>query len=346
MTPPLQVARGAVTAADGVLLVDKPAGCTSHDVVGMTRRMAATRKVGHAGTLDPMATGLLVLGVGRATRLLTYLVGMDKTYEATIRLGQETLTEDAEGEVTSSRGCPVEDASAFGSRLARALGELTGQVQQVPSAVSAIKVGGVRSYKRVRDGQKVELSARPVTVYRLEARGEPRVARAADGTRVVDLDVSVSCSSGTYVRAIARDLGIVLGCGGHLTALRRTAVGPFEVAQADGPRALSAAVEADAQLSRPCGLATLPLGAVARRCFPALALNEAQARAVSHGQYLSGDLLEAAVPPADPAPRTGTARSGPVVAAFAPDGGLVALLSRSKGRARPVLVLAPAGAAP
>ena len=178
-----EVARGAVTAADGLLLVDKDSGVTSHDVVAATRRLAATRKVGHAGTLDPMATGLLVLGVGRATRLLTYLVGADKTYEATIRLGQTTLTEDAEGEVVTSPGCPPparwpDGAAGFSARLASALAGLTGQIEQVPSAVSAIKVDGVRSYARVRGGEDVRLPARPVTVHSLERRGAPRPARA------------------------------------------------------------------------------------------------------------------------------------------------------------------------
>ena len=243
------VPRGAVPASDGILLVDKPQGLTSHDVVGATRRLAATRKVGHAGTLDPMATGLLLLGVGRATRFLTYLVGADKTYAATIRLGLETTTEDAEGEVTAAHGCRIDDLS--GDRLQKALAGLAGQIQQVPSAVSAIKVDGVRAYKRVRDGQDVELEARPVTIHDLRLTGEPRqagvdLAGAAAGgvatgaetdgaegeVQVVDLDVVVSCSSGTYVRALARDLGQALGCGAHLTALRRTGVGPFDVGQA------------------------------------------------------------------------------------------------------------------
>ena len=231
------VPRGAVPASDGILLVDKSQGLTSHDVVGATRRLAATRKVGHAGTLDPMATGLLLLGIGRATRFLAYLVGADKTYAATIRLGLETTTEDAEGEVTAVHGCRIDDLS--GDHLQKALAGLTGQIQQVPSAVSAIKVDGVRAYKRVRDGQDVELSARPVTIHELRLTGEPRKtitdgARSdvSDAVEAVDIDILVSCSSGTYVRALARDLGRALGCGAHLTALRRTAVGPFDVDEA------------------------------------------------------------------------------------------------------------------
>lgn len=345
-----QVARGAVSAADGLLLVDKPAGISSHDVVAATRRLAATRKVGHAGTLDPMATGLLVLGVGRATRLLTYLVGADKDYEATLRLGQETLTEDAEGEITAGAGCRPEDLPA--ARLSTALAGLTGEIMQVPSAVSAIKVGGVRSYARVRQGEAVELAARPVTISSLELRGQPRAATAADGTAVVDLDLGVSCSSGTYVRAIARDLGAALGCGAHLTALRRTRVGPFDVGEAATLEALSAQVEADAASTRPGGLRVLGLSEAARRCFPAVELTGAEAGAVSHGQALPASALGRAQAPARPiAPKAAAAKGaeevegtgpGPVVAAFAPDGAVVALLAAKGSRARPVLVLAPA----
>ena len=186
--PRLRAPRGAVTAADGLLLVDKPAGPTSHDVVAAVRRLAATRRVGHAGTLDPMATGLLVLGVGRATRLLTHLVGADKTYEATVRLGQETLTEDAQGEVTASAGCPAPDSwpgggAGLARRLDDALRALTGEIMQVPSAVSAIKVDGVRSYARVRGGQGVELPARAVSIHALARRGDPRPARGRHARR-------------------------------------------------------------------------------------------------------------------------------------------------------------------
>jgi tRNA pseudouridine55 synthase len=200
-------------APDGLLVVDKPGGWTSHDVVGRVRRLAHTRKVGHAGTLDPMATGVLVLGIGRATRLLGHLALTDKTYTATIRLGATTVTDDAEGEVVEVRDASeVTDAAVAGAMAA-----LTGEIAQVPSSVSAVKVDGVRSYARVRAGEAVELAARRVTVSRfalLERRGD-------------DLDVVVDCTSGTYVRALARDLGAALGVGGHLTALRRTRVGPF-----------------------------------------------------------------------------------------------------------------------
>ena len=341
--PRLRAPRGAVTAADGLLLVDKPAGPTSHDVVAAVRRLAATRRVGHAGTLDPMATGLLVLGVGRATRLLTHLVGADKTYEATVRLGQETLTEDAQGEVTASAGCPAPDSRPGGGaglvrRLDDALRPLTGEIMQVPSAVSAIKVDGVRSYARVRGGQGVELPARAVSVHALARRGDPRPARAGDGTHVVDLDLHVDCSSGTYVRAIARDLGAALGCGAHLTALRRTRVGPFDVGEAAGLDALCARVEADAATARPQGLSVLPMAAAARRCFASVELTADEARALGHGRMLPADLLDRARAPERP---VASKAAGRVVAGLAPDGAVVALLVRQGSRARPVTVLAP-----
>ena len=354
------VARGAATAADGVLLVDKPRGLTSHDVVGATRRLAATRKVGHAGTLDPMATGLLVLGIGRATRFLTYLVGADKTYESTIRLGMETTTEDAEGQVIAARGCRIDDL--IEGRLQEALASLTGRIQQVPSAVSAIKVNGVRAYKRVRDGQNVELEARPVTIHELRLTGEPRqagvdlpgaaagdaLAGAEDGVggevQVVDLDVVVSCSSGTYVRALARDLGRTLGCGAHLIALRRTGVGPFDIGQAHTLTALSEQVETDTATPDPRGVTTVPLEEVARRCFERLDLTEAEARGLRFGQPLDIAALERAQSPMGNAVPVASkeAPGQRVVAGFAPDGRLVALLTPRGSRARPVLVLDPA----
>ena len=354
------VARGAATAADGVLLVDKPRGLTSHDVVGVTRRLAATRKVGHAGTLDPMATGLLVLGIGRATRFLTYLVGADKTYESTIRLGMETTTEDAEGQVVAARGCRIDDL--IEGRLQEALASLTGRIQQVPSAISAIKVNGVRAYKRVRDGQEVELEARPVTIHELRLTGEPRQAGvdlpgaaagdasagAEDGVggevQVVDLEVVVSCSSGTYVRALARDLGRTLGCGAHLIALRRTGVGPFDVGQAHTLTALSEQVETDAATPDPRGVTTVPLEEVARRCFERLDLTEAEARGLRFGQPLDVAALERAQSPVgNTVPVASKEAPGQrVVAGFAPDGRLVALLTPRGSRARPVLVLDPA----
>ena len=349
-----------MAARDGIVLIDKPAGLTSHDVVARTRRLAATRKVGHAGTLDPMATGLLVLGVGRATRLLTYLVGADKTYEATVRLGQDTLTEDAEGEVTASLGCSAPASwpggqAAFNRRLDDALHALTGPIMQVPSAVSAIKIDGVRSYKRVRGGEDVALPARSITIHSLTCAGAPVVARAADGAGAVDVDVDVvdlplhvSCSSGTYVRALARDLGARLGTGAHLTALRRTSVGPFEVSRARSLDDLAVEVAEDAARPDPAGLTTLSLSAVARRCFPVIELDAAESVAIRHGQALPVEVLEGAVrttgaPQAAGAQDAGAARDHHgVTAGFAPNGDVVALLARKGGRARPVLVLSPA----
>lgn len=203
----------------GFALIDKPAGWTSHDVVGRLRRLYQQRRVGHAGTLDPMATGVLVVGLGHATRLLRFVQGQPKTYEATIRIGIGTLTDDAEGEVVAEPGWEWDPAG-----LSAAITALTGDIQQVPSAVSAVKVAGVRSYARVRGGEKVELPARPVRVDRFEVVGAPR--RGPGG---FDVDVVVECSSGTYVRALARDLGLAMGTAAHLTALRRTAIGSITI---------------------------------------------------------------------------------------------------------------------
>jgi len=287
-----------VTAPDGLLVVDKPAGWTSHDVVGRCRRLAATRKVGHAGTLDPMATGVLVLGVGRATRLLGHLALTDKAYDATVRLGVTTVTDDAEGEVLTAQ-----DASAVTDEAVRSgLAALTGAISQVPSAVSAVKVDGVRSYARVRAGEQVELAARSVVVSRLDLR-----ARRGD-----ELDVSVECMSGTYVRALARDLGAALGVGAHLTALRRTRVGPFHLSQA---RTLE-------QSEQQLGL--LPLDAAVAASFDRRELDADEAVALSYGKRLA------------PTGAAGT------VGAFAPDGRCIALLEDRDGAARPVVVFAPA----
>ena len=312
MPVPRPDAPGTVPTPDGILVVDKPQGWTSHDVVARARRLCATRKVGHAGTLDPMATGVLVLGVGRATKLLTFLVGCDKDYTATVRLGRATLTDDAEGEVTASAG-----ASGIGrdAVLAAAL-PLTGTIEQVPSAVSAIKVKGERAYSRVRSGESVELAARPVTVSRFVV-GEAR-AGEVDGIAVLDVDVEVTVSSGTYVRALARDLGAALGCGGHLTALRRTRVGGFALADAHPLAELEAR-----QGER---MPATPLADAARAAFAVREIDEAQARTLGYGQR-----LESAQP----------GRTEPV-AAIAPDGTLVAMLDESRPTARSLVVFAPA----
>lgn len=287
------------SVGDGLLVIDKPAGWTSHDVVGRVRRLAETRKVGHAGTLDPMATGVLVLGIGRATRLLGHLALTDKAYDATIRLGATTVTDDAEGEVVQ-----VRDASVVrDDELAVALAALTGDLRQVPSSVSAVKVDGVRSYARVRAGEAVELKARSVTVSRLAL-----LERRND-----DLDVAVECTSGTYVRALARDLGEALGVGGHLTALRRTRVGPFGLEVA---RTLEQAAEE---------LGMVRLDTAVAAAFPRRELTEDEAVALSYGKKLA------------PSGRDGTQ------GAFAPDGRCIALLEDRDGVARPTVVFAPAG---
>lgn len=305
------------TAPDGLLVVDKPAGWTSHDVVGRVRRLAGTRRVGHAGTLDPMATGVLVVGVGRATRLLTYVVGADKAYDATVRLGVGTTTDDAEGEATARPGA----AGVTDAAVRQAVAALTGDILQVPTAVSAIKVDGRRAYARVRAGEEVELAARPVTVHRFEVLA----ARAgeADGVRVLDLDVEVVVSSGTYVRALARDLGAALGTAGHLTALRRTRVGGYPLVAARTLEQLEAQADADGVL------ATVPLAQAARATFPVRDLTAAEVADLGFGRWVA------------PTGAPGT------VAAISPDGELVALLEDARRRgedlARPVLVLAPAG---
>ncbi|TPG16289.1 tRNA pseudouridine(55) synthase TruB [Pedococcus bigeumensis] len=301
-------------APDGLLVVDKPAGWTSHDVVGRTRRLCATRKVGHAGTLDPMATGVLVLGIGRATRLLTFLVGCDKDYTATIRLGQRTITDDAEGEVTASTAAD----GVTTEQLQAAVGRLTGDIQQVPSSVSAIKVKGERSYARVRAGEDVELPPRPVTVSRFDVLATR--AGDVDGIPVLDVDVEVTVSSGTYVRALARDLGDTLGVGGHLTALRRTRVGAFTLDQAHDLESLGA-------LGDPEQIPVTLLADAARAQFTVRELTDAETTAVGYGQ------------------RVDSAQEGRIdpVAAFAPDGRLVAMLDESGHKAKGHVVFAPAG---
>jgi tRNA pseudouridine55 synthase len=197
---------------------------TSHDVVSRVRKLAGTKKVGHAGTLDPMATGLLVLGIESGTKLLTFIVGADKTYYATIRLGSSTITDDREGETLEQASQEKLDGITV-EQIHSELAKLRGEIQQVPSAVSAIKVNGEKAYDRVRAGEVFELKSREVTISKLEVLGELR-----SGEGFIDLDVVVDCSSGTYIRAIARDLGKALGVGGHLTELRRTRIGNYDVA--------------------------------------------------------------------------------------------------------------------
>ena len=209
--------------ASGLVLLDKPAGITSHDLVARTRKAMGTRKVGHAGTLDPMATGLMILGVNQGTKLMQFVSGLDKTYLATIKLGSATTTDDAEGEVVSTA-----DASGITQeQLDREIAKLRGEIEQVPSSVSAISIGGKRAHQLVREGVEVEIPARRVTIKRFEQLGELQHSAGS-----VSFDVVVDCSSGTYIRALARDIGGSLGVGGHLTALRRTRIGAFDVASA------------------------------------------------------------------------------------------------------------------
>ncbi|MGI8760370.1 MAG: tRNA pseudouridine(55) synthase TruB [Jatrophihabitantaceae bacterium] len=292
--------------SDGLVIVDKPSGWTSHDVVGRMRRLAGTRRVGHAGTLDPMATGVLVLGVDKATRLLHHLLLADKAYTATVRLGQTTLSDDADGAVIGTASAATVDEAA----VRAAMLTLSRAIEQVPAAVSAIKIDGERAYRRVRDGAVPILAPRPVFVTRFEATSFARPSAV-----LLDVEVAVECTSGTYVRALARDLGAALGTGGHLTALRRTRVGPFGM---DTARTL----EELAQLPDPV---VVPLAAAVRAAMPIRELTGGEARELSFGRSL---------------PPTGLAGTH---GAFAPDGTVVALLAESAGRARPVLVFAPAG---
>jgi len=290
-------------------VVDKAAGLTSHGVVGRVRRLVGTRKVGHAGTLDPMATGVLLVGVNRATRLLGHLMLTEKAYTATIRLGAGTVTDDAEGEVTTVPGLGPLDAD----RLEAALAPLRGDILQVPTAVSAIKVDGVRSYARVRTGQAVELTARPVRVQRFDVRSRREVV--AHSVPCLDLDVEVVCSSGTYIRALARDLGAALGSAGHLTALRRTRVGPFGLAEA------VVLPEPAEPGTEPPGLPMLGMTAVVRRCFPTVTVRGAEEAAVRVGR-----------------PLTGLDLTAELVAVLSPSEEFLALYRRQDGRAVPEAV--------
>jgi tRNA pseudouridine55 synthase len=326
-------ARG--NAPSGLIVVDKPGGMTSHDVVARIRRLAGTRRVGHAGTLDPMATGVLVVGVEKATRLLGHLTLTEKEYQATIRLGQATDTGDAEGTVlTSDTGLTPGLPARPAARLTRAQVEaaaaaLTGEIQQVPPAVSAIKVAGRRAYQLAREGAPPVLPPRPVTVWSFTVQALRPVsavpaaaASAAAGTvtgaaasapgDLLDVDVEVRCSSGTYIRALARDMGDALGVGGHLTRLRRTRVGPYDLSAAHGLDELAEQ------------LTVLPLAEAAAAAFPVRELTAEEARSLSHGGRLPG--LGGAAGP---------------VAAFGPDGTLIALVEEKDGVARPLAVFVP-----
>jgi tRNA pseudouridine55 synthase len=286
----------------GIVVVDKPAGMTSHDVVARCRRIFSTRRVGHAGTLDPMATGVLVIGVERATKILGLLTAASKSYAATIRLGQTTSTEDAEGEVLQS----VSAGHVTDEAIAAAVAGLRGDIEQVPSAVSAIKVDGRRAYRLIREGHAVELDSRPVRIDRFE------VLAARSHDRLVDVDVAVDCSSGTYIRALARDLGAALGVGGHLTALRRTRVGRFGLDQARSIADLAERPELNLTLDEACLL-----------MFPRRDLTAEEARAASNGRSLSAAGIDG------------------VYAASDADGRVIALLRDEGPATKSVVVIHP-----
>jgi tRNA pseudouridine55 synthase len=286
----------------GLVLVDKPAGWTSHDVVAKMRRIAGTRKVGHAGTLDPMATGLLILGIGSATKLLTFIVGDSKTYQAIIRLGSTTITDDAESEIlTQASSQELNNVSP--EEIHSEIEKLTGVIEQVPSSVSAIKVDGERAYAKVRAGETVELKSRAVTIYEFRLTGEIK-----RGENFIDLPVELSCSSGTYIRAIARDLGKALGIGGHLTALRRVRVGNHSIAAAVN-------IEEIKELS------VLPLEQAAQAIFPLRKLNQQEVTDLIHGKRL-----------------VATEHDASRLAALGPDGSLVAVLERVDGTLKSLVV--------
>lgn len=290
--------------APGLVVVDKPGGMTSHDVVGRCRRLFGTRKVGHAGTLDPMATGVLVIGIERATKILGLVAGSSKTYTATIRLGQVTSTDDAEGELLHEAAT----AGVTDAAISAAVAALRGDIEQVPSAVSAIKVGGKRAYQLAREGQTVELAARAVRIDTFDITAVHR------GPDTIDVEVVVDCTAGTYIRALARDIGVALGVGGHLTALRRTRVGGFGLEQARTLGQLAEASELSYSLDEACLLA-----------FPRRELDAGQAEDAGHGR---------------PLPAAGIAG---IYAAVAPDGRVMALLEDGAGgRTKSVVVVRPA----
>jgi len=292
-----------VTPPPGIVVVDKPAGVTSHDVVGRCRRVFGTRKVGHAGTLDPMATGVLVIGIERATKILGLLTATSKSYTATIRLGRSTTTDDAEGEA-------LQDVSAehiTDEQIEAGIANLRGEISQRPSAVSAVKIGGKRAYQLVREGHEVELAERQVRIDRFEI-----LAIRREGS-FVDLDVEVDCSSGTYIRALARDLGAALGVGGHLTALRRTRVGGYGLDHARRLDDLGEHPLLSYTLDEACLLA-----------FPRRDITSEQAEDAGHGR---------------PLPAAGV---DGVYAATDPDGRVIALLEDKGSRTKSVVVIRPA----
>ena len=305
-----------MTTASGLLLVDKPEGFTSHDVVAKLRGIVGTRKIGHAGTLDPMATGLLVIGVNSATKLLTFLVGEDKTYIATIRLGASTITDDRESEYLSVASSGDVDALTE-LDITNAIRPLTGEIMQVPSSVSAIKVDGERAYAKVRGGDEVKLAARPVTIARFDVLGEMRRETVGD-QHFIDLDVIIDCSSGTYIRALARDLGVALEVGGHLTALRRTRVGAYQVTDS---QALADLKKGEVKL--------FPIADAAREAFDVRELAAEEVVDLRHGKRIEVGVIA----------ENATAKDR-VIAAFAPTGELIAMLTKAGSTLKSLVVFA------
>lgn len=292
----------------GLALIDKPQGWTSHDVVAKLRGIAGTRRVGHAGTLDPMATGLLLIGVNSATKLLTFLVGENKTYTATIRLGASTITDDKESEYLQVAE-PAAINAIDQAKIEVALDSVRGEIMQVPSSVSAIKVDGQRAYAKVRSGDEVKLAARPITIHKFEITAPiTRVTEA--GIDFIDIEVLVECSSGTYIRALARDLGERLGVGGHLVALRRTKVGAYLVEQAQQLEGLTRE-----------NLRVMPISAAAQAQFAVRTLSEQEVIDLRHGKRLKTQ-----------------GESSEPVAGIDANGNLVAMLTVSKDAVKSLVV--------
>lgn len=297
-------------ADSGIVIVDKPKGWTSHDVVGKLRRVFGTKKVGHSGTLDPMATGVLVVGIGRGTRFLPHVHADTKSYSATIRLGATTLTDDAEGELLATHSA----AAVTDEIILSHAREFTGDIMQKPATVSAVKIDGVRAYERIRRGEKVDIPARKVSISRFEVLDIRRDTDIRRPGECIDVDVEVDCSAGTFIRALARDLGEALGVGGHLTSLRRTAAGVFTIAEA---------LTID-QLENSPAVPPMSLDEACIRCFDTREVTADQSRDLAQGKWLK------------PIGMRG------VYAAVSPNGRVAALLTESGDRAKTVFVVRPA----
>ena len=295
-----------MSATDGFVVVDKAGAMTSHDVVAVGRRVLGTRKVGHAGTLDPMATGILILGFGHGTRLLQYITDGDKTYRATVALGAATITDDVEGEVIS-RATSAQLSAVSDDQIIESLASMRGVISQRPSSVSAVKVDGKRAHERVRAGEVFELASREVTISQLD------VLEIRRSENAIQIDIEVTCSAGTFIRAIARDLGAALNVGGHLTFLRRTRVASFGEDVANSFESFKAG-----------DFKSLGLVDVAKSIFSVRDLNTQEAQELSFGRKIS------------PSPSTG------IYAAISSENELIALLENRVDGAKPIAVFAPA----